>query len=158
MTKSALHTATAVVIGIVVATSASAYSFSPLNTISHLRGRIVITTNGGIARCKAKITVKTEQSGFSRKKAARINAISLSPAGVCTSFGWTGLPWLMTATGSQSGELYNFGFFNGFIGSCSAAVVPFTVDSTGVWTFNGTQSNCMLQGSLSSTPPITIVQ
>jgi hypothetical protein len=131
------------------ASTASAYSLSPPDTAARLRGSLTFTPDegSGIQPFKCKVTLHLQTKGL-------IKAITMDDsAPVCKGVGFLGLPWEVVVTGANSGVIGTVRFGSSD-GDCIQGGNAFQDNASGVWTL--APGPC-LSGTLTSTPPITIV-
>jgi hypothetical protein len=132
--------------------SASAFSFSPPDSYGKLKGKLTLFPDDGAPfACKVVMRVFTGKGTSINQLPKIISARTTATAGNCHAIIFNGFPWLMGASSLTTG---GFGplTFTGF-GNCSAPTTTFS-DNAGVWTI---PTGGCIAGTLTSTPPITIV-
>jgi hypothetical protein len=139
---------TTVALACALASTASAYSWSPPDITARLRGVMTFNPQGGGTpfKCKIEMILKTKGS---------ITAVKGTPKGPqCNGLGFPDLPMGAQILNATNGQIQPFGWNWAGNGSCEQGAVQFTVNnSTGLWTFAAGQ--CM-SGSLQSHPAVTI--
>jgi hypothetical protein len=146
---------------IVVLTSGSAGMahsgpfLSPSNTGFALNGMLTFESSNGEAPCKVLFSGRTSTAGSGKKHAGEI--VLADAFGKCSREPkFTNVPWKIRLQSKAGGVVSNMSYF--FEAYPCGYDVPITISKRGVWSFNGTKSGCNIQGSLKSTPPITIAK
>jgi hypothetical protein len=139
--------ATLIMLASLAATTVSAYTFSPPNVSARLHGKLTFTPNEGANTKPFKCTVTFDL----KTKTGEITAYKF-PRGNC-EVRFEGLPWYSDITGVNSGHFSFQGFGSGN-GNCVADMAQFQDNGSGIFTFPAGQC---LSGSLTSSPPVTIV-
>jgi hypothetical protein len=132
-----------------IATTASAYSLSPPDTASSLRGRLTFYPDGH-KPIKCTVTFHLRTRGFI--KSAQVD----SDGPGCPGLFFVGLPWNVAVGTPDTGQLGVFIFIVPGIGNCSQSIVPFQDNASGIWTLPVEGGSCV-SGVLTSNPPVTIV-
>ena len=136
-----------------VAGSAQALSFSPAPTSFTASGVLYLTGQQASTKCEVSLKGKVTKKGV-----VNINSLSFKGSSQCTGTAATALPWKALASGPTLGKILNFGFAGSFFGTCGPGSVPFTDNSSGVWTLAGSiPGGCSVNGTLSTSPAIVIV-
>jgi hypothetical protein len=141
------------VVGIGAPLSASAFSFSPPDSYGKLKGKLMLSPDSGTPfACKVVMRVFTGKGTSINQLPKIISARTTSQVTPCNHIIFSGFPWLMGASSLTTG---GFGpvNFTGF-GNCSALTITFSDNASGVWTI---PTGGCIAGTLTSTPPITIV-
>ena len=135
-------------------TQASAYSFHPRSTSFVGAGKTQLTKGSLTVPCNARFTGKTDSLGI-----GHVTSATFSGSTLCTGIKATGLPWTGKAASATRAVIYKVAVSASIFGTCGPSNVPVTVSSTGVITFNNVTltPNCVVKGSIATTPHITIV-
>ena len=138
---------TTVALACALASTASAYSWSPSGITARLRGVMTFNPTGGAPfNCKIEMILKT--------KGATITAVRGTPKGPqCNGLFFPQLPMRAQILNATNGQIQPFSWNRAGFGSCEQTAVQFTDNSSGLWTFPAGQ--CM-SGSLQSHPAVTI--
>jgi hypothetical protein len=133
---------------------AAAASFSPLNTRFTATGEIGLATGSAGFACTAVLKGKTGKKGH-----AKITSMVLSGSDPhCAGTSATGLPWKAKPASTVGAKISNVGFSGGGLGACGPGAAGVQVNGSGTWSFDDLlPPNCIFSGSLSTSPPITIV-
>jgi hypothetical protein len=127
---------------------AAAYTLSPPDITAKLHGNLTFNpfegSNPQPFRCK--ITLNLHTKGW-------IRAVKVDGPGNCGLLSFQDLPWQVVVTGSNSGVFGTVSFSSSH-GNCVQNNIQFQDNSSGVFTLSPGQC---LSGTLTSTPPVTIV-
>ncbi len=130
------------------ATVASAYSLSPPDISARLKGMVTFNPNEGSNTkpftCKITLDLKTEKG--------KIESVKIN-TGVCEGVSFQNLPWTVFNLNANSGKFGIVSYISGD-GNCEQSGVQFQDNASGIWTLPAGQC---LSGTLTSTPPVTIV-
>jgi hypothetical protein len=137
-----------------LAASASAYSLSPPHTKFQLNGKVLINTDGqhGQGRCSSKWSGRT---GGQLEGEIRTFKFVGDKHG-CNILYPQAVPARIVVTGPSTVSV-SIGWFYQNDGECNPTPLNITVSSEGIWSFNGPIGRCNISGTLTSTPPVTIV-
>jgi hypothetical protein len=137
------------------ASSAGAYSFSPIDTFASLKGTLTLyPTSGTPFKCKVFARVFTGKGTPFRDLPRIISISTTSHLGPCNSVEFEGVPAGVVASGAHKGSFGGGGWLLPARASCTITQTTFYDKSSGVWTIP--VGNCV-SGSLTSKPPVTIV-
>ena len=132
----------------VTANTALAYHLSPPGISAKLRGPLTFYAEGGNKPFKCKVTIDLKTKGV-------IRAAKVDSAGGCGLLRFGSLPWVPAILSANTGSWGPFSYTS-VNGDCSQGVVPFQVNSSGIWTLPQIGGGC-IAGTMTSSPPVTIV-
>ena len=137
-----------------IASQAAAFSFSPKNTSFTASGSTSLTKGTLTVPCTAHFTGHTSSTGV-----GSVLTASFSGSSLCTAIKATDLPWPAKATSATTAVVSHVAVTASIFGTCGPSNVPTTVSKTGVITFSNVTltPNCKVKGSVTTTPPVTIV-
>lgn len=143
---------------LVIAGEALAVSFFPLHTKSDLRGTLKFYPAGGghaAFKCKVRLVLRTGAGVVNHTRTApRIKVATIDPK--CADVIFDELPWTAGPGGDRvTASVAPFSWSSQGGLSCHATMQLFSIDKSGVWSTN--PGGCVV-GSLTSSPPVTIVK
>ncbi len=130
------------------ANTALAYQLSPPGISAKLRGTLTFYSRGGQQPFKCKVTFDLKTKGI-------IKAASVDTPGGCNALFFGAFPWFIGVGTANTGQFGPFDFSGGG-GTCNQGIVPFQVNSSGIWTLPQIGGSC-IAGTMTSSPPVTIV-
>lgn len=135
-----------------LATSASAFTLSPVKKAFTATGPAALSLNGVTINCTATLTGKVTKTGAM----AKITGASFSDAtGSCAQVMAADLPWMVKPTGASTISINHIA---ASVPSCGPAKINATL-SGGTIGINTTinPGGCMINASLTTSPTISIV-
>ena len=130
------------------ANAAVAYHLSPPGSSAKLRGTLTFYPENGVKPFKCKVTFYLKTKGV-------IRAAKVDSAGGCGALGFGSFPWFTSILTANSGQFGPISFTGGG-GACSQSGIPFQVNSSSIWSLPSLSGTC-IAGTMTSTPPVTIV-
>ncbi len=136
------------------ATQADAFKLSPPSTHFTIKGPTSLTANGVTLACTSTFKGKTTASGT-----GKITSFSATGQTGCTSVVGSNFPWSAKATSATNVLISNVAVSIPGLVSCGPGSVNATDNASGQFTFNAilNPGNCMVSGTVQSTPHIVIV-
>lgn len=132
---------------------AEAARFTPASTRFTASGPVGLANSSGGFSCTANLKGKTGAKGHAKITSVRLTGSDPN----CATSQATGLPWKVKATSSMGGVVSHVGFTGAF-GVCGPSQVGVMVDGSGTWTFSAVLApQCIFDGQLQTSPPITIM-
>ncbi len=138
-----------------LATEASAFKFSPPSTSFTASGPTSLTANGITLACTSTFTGSTNARGK-----GKVTGFSASGGLGCTSVVGSNFPWKAKAISATTAKFTGVQVGIPGLGiNCGPGSVTATDNGSGAITFNATLNpgNCMVSGTVQTTPPVTIV-
>lgn len=144
----------AAIMALAAASPAYAFHFSPADTTVKMTGPFGVAVGGVLRECFINATIKTSADG----QRAKMSAFSTTTEN-CTITA-TGLPWGLKAASLSKVKVVGFDYTtpDQVCGPTQAAAA---VDGSGIWSlknrFEGPEGLCVIKGSWTSTPALTVV-
>jgi hypothetical protein len=137
-----------------LATQADAFRLSPASTKITIKGPTSLTANGVTLSCTSTFKGKTTAKGK-----GKITSFSATGETGCTSIVGSNFPWSARATPATNVLISNVAVSIPGLVSCGPGSVNASDNASGQFVFNATLNpgNCMVSGTVQSTPAVTIV-